>query len=135
MRGGCLCGAVRFEIGLPVRAVVACHCGQCRKWSGHYVAATSAYLENFKLLAEGGLRWHQSSPVAKRGFCGVCGSSLFWRPESGGRISILAGALDGKIGLRTAAHIYTESKGDYYAIPADGAAQYPDCGANLEVPK
>ena len=39
-RGGCLCGAVTYELAGELRPVVACHCNQCRKTSGHYVAAT-----------------------------------------------------------------------------------------------
>ncbi len=39
--GSCECGAVVFELSGKLRDVVACHCGQCRKTSGHYWAATS----------------------------------------------------------------------------------------------
>ena len=41
MRGSCLCGGVVFEADPPYREVVACHCTQCRKTSGHYWAAAS----------------------------------------------------------------------------------------------
>jgi hypothetical protein len=37
--GGCLCGAVRYEVRGPLRPVVNCHCGQCRKSHGHYGAS------------------------------------------------------------------------------------------------
>ena len=40
--GGCLCGAVRYRVAGPLRDVVACHCGQCRRSSGHHAAATAA---------------------------------------------------------------------------------------------
>ncbi len=133
LRGGCLCGAVRFEIRGAARPVVACHCGQCRKWSGHYLAATAVRPENFLLLKEEALRWYDSSPEAKRGFCGICGSSLFWRPAAKNYFAVLAGALDGKTGLRLAAHIFTADKGDYYEI-ADGLPQHPAGGAGVEIP-
>ncbi|WP_442475962.1 GFA family protein [Roseovarius litorisediminis] len=42
MRGSCQCGAVRYEVAGPLRQVVGCHCSQCRKTSGHYVAATQS---------------------------------------------------------------------------------------------
>ncbi|MBE8158171.1 MAG: GFA family protein, partial [Betaproteobacteria bacterium] len=76
LRGGCLCGAVRFALRPPLRPVVACHCGQCRKWGGHYVAATAVRPQNFVLLKKDGLRWFRSSPAAERGFCSICGGSL-----------------------------------------------------------
>lgn len=135
LSGGCLCGAVRFELRPPVRPVVACHCGQCRKWSGHYVAATAARPENFVLLKEEELRWFRSSPEAERGFCGICGGSLFWRPADKSRIAVMAGTLDGKTNLRLAAHIFTADKGDYYGIcGADDIPQHPAGGAGVEIP-
>ncbi|MCG6858134.1 MAG: GFA family protein, partial [Salaquimonas sp.] len=41
-RGSCLCGAISFAVTGPMRPVVACHCNQCRKQSGHFFAATDA---------------------------------------------------------------------------------------------
>ncbi|WOV90616.1 MAG: GFA family protein [Candidatus Zeuxoniibacter abyssi] len=81
LSGGCLCRAVRFEISPPMRNIVACHCTQCRKSGGHYLAATAVAPENWTLLEEKGLRWFQSSQKARRGFCYLCGGSLFGRPN------------------------------------------------------
>lgn len=135
MRGSCLCGAVVFEADEPLRPVIACHCTQCRKTSGHYWTATSVPLERFRLTREDGLRWHQSSTKARRGFCGDCGASLFWEPEGDGRISIAAGALDGTTGLSIASHWHLDDAGDYYTPDAiAGAADVLLgsclCGAN-----
>ena len=44
-RGGCLCGAVRYEAQGPLRPVVACHCDMCRRTSGHFAAATAVRRE------------------------------------------------------------------------------------------
>ncbi|MBA3425819.1 MAG: GFA family protein [Rubrobacteraceae bacterium] len=117
--GGCLCGAVRYEVSGPLRAVVNCHCGQCRHTSGHFVAATAVRPKAMTLIASEGLRWYQSSDTARRGFCQNCGSSLFWEPVSGEKIVIMAGTLDGPTGLRTAAHIFVGDAGDYYEIDDD----------------
>lgn len=119
VRGGCLCGAVRFQVRGPLRPVVACHCRQCRRSSGHFVAATAARPEDVEFLADQGLRWYRSSETAQRGFCGICGASLLWRPDAGTHLSIHAGSLDEPTGLRLAAHIFTADAGDYYRIPAD----------------
>ncbi|MEM6634435.1 MAG: GFA family protein [Pseudomonadota bacterium] len=114
--GGCLCGQVRYDLNGPLRPVVACHCTQCRKTSGHFVSATSTARED--LTIEGPVTWYRSSKTARRGFCATCGSNLFW--EGGGRnISIFAGTLDGRTGLRTAGHIFCADKGDYYDLPED----------------
>ncbi|MZR31009.1 GFA family protein [Sneathiella litorea] len=122
-QGGCLCGAVRYEVHGPLRDIISCHCGQCQKSSGHYFAATAASLSNFRLTEERGLKWYTSSNRAERGFCIECGSNLFWRRTGGTHISILAGTLEGKTGLRTVRHIFVADKKDYYDI-TDGLPQY-----------
>ena len=115
-RGSCLCGQVAYSVRGPLRPVVACHCGQCRKTSGHHVAATSAPRDAVEIFGEP--RWYESSVTARRGFCGICGSNLFW-DGPGENLSIFAGTLDGPTGLGLAGHIYCAHKGDYYEI-ADG---------------
>lgn len=132
--GGCLCGAVRYEVRGPLRPVVNCHCAQCRRTSGHFVAATAARQKDLTLVESGGLRWYESSPTARRGFCRTCGASLFWEPVSGENISIMAGTLDGPTGLETVAHIFVDDAGDYYTIEddlprhpgGDHRVQFPD---------
>ncbi len=116
IRGACLCGAVRYRVAGPLRPVIACHCTQCRKTSGHYVAATSAPRET--LTIEGKVQWYVSSSTARRGFCPVCGSNLFW-DGPGANLSIHAGTLDPPTGVRLAGHIFCAAKGDYYEIADD----------------
>ncbi|MEO1919583.1 MAG: GFA family protein, partial [Paracoccaceae bacterium] len=101
--GGCLCGAVTYEVDGPLRPVVNCHCRQCRKTSGHHVAATSAARDQIRTSGE--VTWYQSSDTARRGFCAACGSNLFW-DGAGDNLSIFAGTLDGETGQKTTGHIY-----------------------------
>lgn len=119
-RGSCLCGEVVYEVHGPLRNVIACHCLQCRKQTGHYMAATSARRADLRMVKDAGLRWYQSSQQARRGFCGVCGSVLFWSSEGRPDISITAGTIDGPTGVVTEGHIFCASKGDYYSIPEEG---------------
>lgn len=112
--GSCLCGGVTFATSGRLRDVWACHCGQCRKSSGHHWAATSADLDRFRVTSAATLAWYDSSPAARRGFCARCGASLFWKPAGEDRMAIAAGALDGATGLRLTRHIFTEDAGDYY---------------------
>ena len=117
--GGCLCGAVRYEVRGPLRGVVNCHCGQCRKVHGHVAAYTSAARADLVLIEDRGLKWYASSEIARRGFCGDCGASLFWEVLNQGPISIAAGGIDAPSGLTTLRHIFTAHKGDYYEITDD----------------
>lgn len=116
MRGGCLCGAVAFEVTPPLRDVFLCHCIQCRRWAGHAWAASAVPPE--RLAVTGEVRWFRSSDHARRGFCPVCGSSLFWAPDHGGHVSFSPGALEAPTGLRIEAEECLEDAGDYYETPA-----------------
>ena len=127
-----MCGSVRYEINGDCREVVACHCNECRKSSGHFTAATATLPENLKIVSGNGLKWYRSSSTAQRGFCANCGSTLFWKPDSGDRISIYAGTIDGPTGLTLGSHIFVEEKGDYYEIE-NNRAQYATNGADLTV--
>jgi len=114
--GRCLCGAVRYSVRGALRPVIACHCSQCRRTSGHYSAMTSVATEDLVLISSAALTWYRSSPGAERGFCRTCGGNLFWRPDGENRTSITAGTLDLPTGLDLAEHIFVEDKSDYYAI-------------------
>jgi hypothetical protein len=131
--GGCLCGAVRYEARGPLRAVVDCHCTMCRRTSGHFAAFTATRPEALVLIESEGLHWYQSSTSARRGFCGICGSSLFWEPASGERVSIAAGTLDLPTGLETVVHVFVEDAGDYYEI-CDGLPQRADGNHGIMIP-
>jgi hypothetical protein len=128
--GGCLCEAVRFDIVGPMRKVVYCHCGQCRKTSGHYVAATAVDTDKLVFVNDSGLDWYHSSDTADRGFCKHCGSSLFWRPAHGEYLAVMAGALDAPTGLSSREHIYVDDASDYYEIN-DGLPQFGQDHAGL----
>lgn len=114
--GGCLCGAVRYRLQPPLRSVVACHCGQCRRTSGNYVSATAVPRDRFALSNDEGLKWYRSSERAQRGFCAECGSSLLWSADGRDTITIMSGTIDGETGLATVAHICVADKGDYYEL-------------------
>jgi hypothetical protein len=122
--GGCLCGAVRYELNGPLRDVVNCHCAQCRRTHGHFAAYTNTKRADLVLRESRGLRWYASSNRARRGFCAECGASLFWEPAGTEDTSVAAGTLDAPTGLETVANIYVAAKGDYYDI-ADGLPQSP----------
>ncbi len=122
--GGCLCGAVRFEVHGSLRGVVNCHCGQCQRGHGHHGAYSAAARADLRLTEDGGLKWYASSATARRGFCGVCGSSLLWEPAGEDYTAIAAGSLDQPSGLVTVGHVFTADHADYYTID-DDLGQWP----------
>lgn len=121
-RGSCLCGAVRFEVDGELPAPDACHCHNCRKHSGHYFASSDVPRDRVRIEGLEAVSWYNSSPDVRRGFCSVCGASLFFDPPALDWIGIAMGAFDGPTETRLAVHIFVADKGDYYDI-ADGVPQ------------
>jgi hypothetical protein len=92
---------------------------ECRRWHGNPGGYTSAPNEALHISGEEHLRWidsPESDSNARRGFCGECGSSLFWDAPDASWISIAAGTLELPTGLQTVEHIYTDSASDYYEV-------------------
>jgi hypothetical protein len=114
--GSCMCGALHYQVNGPLRPIIACHCIQCRKSSGHYVAATACPTEDLHIDGDT-LQWYASSSEAERGFCRRCGSNLFWRQIGANSTFIWAGSIDGPSGLHIAQQMFANSKGDYYDLP------------------
>eukprot|EP01114_Cavostelium_apophysatum_P018283 TRINITY_DN5625_c0_g1_i1.p1 TRINITY_DN5625_c0_g1~~TRINITY_DN5625_c0_g1_i1.p1 ORF type:complete len:153 (-),score=1.44 TRINITY_DN5625_c0_g1_i1:49-507(-) len=81
-RGGCHCGAVRFEVLAPKDIVaIDCNCSICTKKSNlHFIVPSS----RFKLVqGEAMLTTYTfNTHVAKHMFCKVCGVQSFYRPRS-----------------------------------------------------
>jgi hypothetical protein len=114
---------VTYVVRGPLRDVLLCHCGECRRWSGYLGAFTSTRTDHLTIDETGALRWIDSPASdrhARRGFCAECGSSLFWQPAPGERMNISAGTLERPTGLRIVGHWYSRHAGDYDVLPDDG---------------
>ncbi len=96
-RGGCLCGAIRFEASGPAANPHSCSCGQCQKQSG---ALTVCWVEfasdRVRWTGPGGepARW-RSSPSSSRAFCPACGSAI-GAIDDEPVIALLLGVFDAK---------------------------------------
>jgi hypothetical protein len=121
--GSCLCGAVTFEVSGDLPGADACHCGMCRKISGHYFASANVKRAALTIQGEDKVTWYTSSDKVRRGFCARCGSTLFWDPLSRDWLAIAMGAFDTPTLTRLTEHIFVAEKGDYYDI-ADGVTQF-----------
>lgn len=122
--GSCLCGSVSFTVHAPLRPVDNCHCVQCLKTHGHYGAYSAAPTEAIRFTEDKGLKWYESSDIARRGFCKECGGSLFYQPKGKSYTSIAAGMLDAPTGLKSVGHIFVAGKSDYYEMPEDGLPRH-----------
>ena len=118
-KGSCVCGAVKFEVEGDLSSPDACHCSQCRKWTGHYLVSTDVPRSALKIQGSDHLTWFQSSQKVRRGFCSTCGASLFFDPldkKKHSWVGISMGAFNTPTDTMLALHIFVAEKGDYYGI-------------------
>lgn len=125
LRGSCLCGAITFEVEGALSPPDACHCSQCRKWTGHFLVSADVPRTALKISGADSIVWYRSSDKARRGFCATCGASLFFDPLDTDRhkwTGVSMGAFDTPTGTSIALHIFVGEKGDYYEL-TDGLPQ------------
>jgi hypothetical protein len=79
--GACLCGELRFTAQLPTLWVAHCHCTLCQKNSGAAFVTWAGFNENEVQISDvdHNLKWFSATENAYRGFCSICGSTLFFK--------------------------------------------------------
>ena len=112
----CLCGGIKIKVKEKLRHVVNCHCSQCMKTHGNYAAYTACLEDDVIFINKKTLKWFKSSNIAKRGFCSVCGASMFYKRLKSRNISIAAGMFRNPTKLKTHSNIFTKGKLDYYEL-------------------
>lgn len=125
--GGCLCGAVRYQLKAEPRATAVCHCTHCQKQSGtplsfNLVMREADYAQTGETMVyvdEG-----DSGHPVYRHFCGRCGSPIFVKTALlPGKVIVKAGTLDSMEGLQPQTEIYTDHAVKWLG-PVAGAARY-----------
>ncbi len=113
LRGGCLCGAVRYECPGPLGEASYCHCDDCKRATGGpYTvgvltpAATlrivSGQVKSYTSIADSGRK-------ITRQFCPECGAPLFTRAEKcPDLVFIKAGSLDEPQHVKPTCQIWTK---------------------------
>lgn len=123
-RGSCLCGRVRFSIDVPVKWVAHCHCSMCRRAHGAaFVTWVGVQDTAYRVVAgEEALRWYASSEEGKRGFCGECGSTLFFAcAHWPGEMHIARANVDTALDQPPQVHAFFDTHVDWAAVdPNDG---------------
>jgi hypothetical protein len=125
--GGCLCGAVRFELTEPFLSAGYCHCTHCQRRTGTGSSANGRVPRSgFRILqgAEALSSFKPQTGVPKL-FCNHCGSALFsGDPLSDPEVAVRLGALDGDPGIRPSYRQFLDSAVSWEPIPDDGLARH-----------
>lgn len=111
--GGCLCGAIRYEVAEAPQSVYACHCRDCQRLTSSAFSMAIIVPERAFRLTAGEPRPLQriaaSGRVAIRLVCPDCGVWVCGTPREG-MVRVRAGTLDDTSWLRPTRHIWTRSK-------------------------
>jgi hypothetical protein len=122
--GGCLCGAIRYNVNAQITELRACHCTHCQKASGTGMNVVAAIPSaSFTLLQGRPKRYTDTADSGRtlyRYFCGECGSPIYSHRETTPEILALrVGTLDDSSGMRITTHIWTRSRRPWsYIDPA-----------------
>jgi hypothetical protein len=127
VRGGCLCGGVRYELTKPFRRANFCHCSRCRKHTGAAASAQGRVPRDGFTLLQGAALIETFRPPGgmAKAFCRVCGSSVFggtW--PDGPEVSIRLGTLDDDPGIRPQYHSFAAGVPPWDRLPDDGLPRY-----------
>ena len=84
--GGCLCGALRYELSEPPIETGTCHCRMCQKSTGSAFMVMARFSRAALRFTRGEPKLYRSSSIKEKGFCQDCGSLLFdrylvWKSE------------------------------------------------------
>lgn len=98
LQGGCLCGAVRYQVDVEPMMVGNCFCVDCRKTSGTS-HCTHAAVPDAAVSVSGAVATYESAAdsgnIVSRSFCPSCGSAIHSRNAGmPGMIFIRVSSLD-----------------------------------------
>jgi hypothetical protein len=129
LRGGCLCGGVRFEVTEPLVSSSYCHCTRCQRRTGTAASAQARVAPGSLAITQGEelVRAYEPEDGFAKLFCSVCGSSLFSRsPEDPSVMSVRLGAFDSDPGIRPQWRQYVAYAASWEPIPDDGLERFPE---------
>ena len=127
-RGSCLCKRVTYEINGELTDVLNCHCSMCRKLhaAAFRTRAKLATCDWKTLTGEEFIKFYESSPGERKGFCSECGSSLFTKFDANPDVlGFPLGTLDTDPKVKATRHVFVGSKAPWFDI-TDDLPQHPE---------
>ena len=93
MKGGCMCGKVRYTARVDDDEAYLCHCRMCQRSSGN-VSLAMKNVKKADVSWEREPDYYRSSPIARRGFCSSCGTSLTFEFPDSENMDLIVGSFD-----------------------------------------
>ena len=126
LTGGCLCGAVRYEVGAAPVVAGYCHCTRCQRRTGSAAAVSATLVPGSLDITSGEELLASWDPPDgwKKVFCSACGGALW--ATNGDVYAVRMGTFDGDPGVRPSYHQFTSYAAVWEPIPDDGLPRYPE---------
>ena len=112
-KGGCQCGAVRYEISAEPATLYVCHCTECQKQTASAFGMSVTYPTESVKITKGEMKvWRRMADSGAEvfcRFCSTCGTRLFHGKDSRAHyINLKAGTLDDCSWLKPVGHVWTK---------------------------
>lgn len=117
LSGGCLCGAVSFEVDNDFSHFQLCHCIQCQKITGSAHASNLFTKPEFITWLSGVdkiKRYNVEGRRISNAFCTECGSRVPFLSLSGEVLAVPAGSLNGAPKKSAQANIFWPERAPWY---------------------
>jgi hypothetical protein len=104
---------------LPSKWVAHCHCSRCRRAHGAAFVTWAGFATEAVTIddARSSLRWHLAPKGGARGFCGRCGSPMFFKSERWpGELHIARALFLAPIDRAPQAHVFYETHVDWASV-------------------
>ena len=128
LTGGCLCGAVRFEVTEPPLSANYCHCTRCQRRTGTASSAQARLAPGSLRIVSGEdqVRGYEPPDGFPKFFCGSCGSALWSRHPTKEIYGVRLGVFDSDPGIRPDCHQFVAYAAPWQPIPDDGLPRYDE---------
>lgn len=131
LRGGCLCGSVRYKATALPRVSTLCHCRSCRLAAGAPSVGWVVFGAE-DIVFEGERKAFASSANVTRTFCPRCGTALTWqRNDQAGSLDVQTATLDDPSAFPPTKEIWLEERIPWEAANPD-ALPYARSSAGAE---
>ena len=128
LTGGCLCGAVRFEVDEPPTAATYCHCTRCQRRTGTAASAQAVVVPGSVRVVSGDdvIRAYEPPDGFPKAFCSLCGAHLWAKGADGNPVAVRMSAFDEDPGVRPSLRQFVAYAAVWEPIPDDGLPRYPE---------
>lgn len=123
-KGSCHCGSVQWEFSLPIKTVVKCHCGNCRKLQGADYSTWVVVPAKQHSITQGkeNITKYQANERSSKNFCSNCGTAVFLvnGKHFYGDVILALGTIDNySKNLAPQIQVYTSNKAEWVKLHED----------------